>query len=222
MPAPGRSAARAGARLGRRPAPRGPDAAGATARWRPFALLRWHFGPEWLTGGGQGRKVAQSGVKGRDLIAGFRALRGALWEQSPVARFFGRYEHSLDDKGRVILPSKFRAPFEHGGYLTEYQDGCLSLWTPDQFALQMESMLERAPTGRSDRNLVRLWASTSHELEIDRQGRMAIPSRLRAYAGLVGDVLVLGAIDRVELWNRETWDQKVLPEEERLTQGDDG
>jgi MraZ protein len=50
---------------------------------------------------------------------------------------------------------------------------------------------------------------------------MAIPARLREYAGLVGDVLVLGAIDRVELWNREVWDEKVLPEEERLTRGDD-
>jgi MraZ protein len=139
-----------------------------------------------------------------------------------VARFFGRYEHSLDDKGRVILPSKFRGNFEHGGYLTEYTDGCLSLWTPDQFEQQMESMLERAAAGKSDRNLARLWASTSHEAEIDRQGRMAIPLRLREYAGLEGDVLVLGAIDRVELWNREAWDSKVLPEEERLTQGDDG
>jgi MraZ protein len=139
-----------------------------------------------------------------------------------VARFFGRYEHSLDDKGRVILPSKFRGSFEHGGYLTQYTDGCLSLWTPEQFDQQMENMKERAATSKQDRNLVRLWASTSHELEIDRQGRMAIPARLRDYAGLVADVLLLGAIDRVELWNRQTWDEKVLPEEERLTQGDDG
>lgn len=139
-----------------------------------------------------------------------------------MARFFGRYEHSLDDKGRVILPSKFRGSFEHGGYLTQYTDGCLSLWTPEQFDQQMENMQERAATSKQDRNLVRLWASTSHELEIDRQGRMAIPARLRQYAGLVADVLVLGAIDRVELWNRQTWDEKVLPEEERLTQGDDG
>ena len=139
-----------------------------------------------------------------------------------MARFFGRYEHSLDDKGRVILPSKFRGSFEHGGYLTQYTDGCLSLWTPEQFDQQMENMQERAATSKQDRNLVRLWASTSHELEIDRQGRMAIPARLRDYAGLVADVLLLGAIDRVELWNRQTWDEKVLPEEERLTQGDDG
>ena len=99
-----------------------------------------------------------------------------------MARFFGRHEHSLDDKGRVILPAKFRTHFEHGGYLAPEQDGCLSLWTPDQFEVQMDAMMERSTTSRSDRNLVRLWASTSHELEIDRQGRMAIPARLREYA----------------------------------------
>ena len=86
----------------------------------------------------------------------------------------------------------------------------------------MDAMMERSATSRSDRNLVRLWASTSHELEIDRQGRMAIPARLREYAHLEGDVLVLGAIDRVELWDRQTWEEKVLPEEARLTMGDDG
>lgn len=136
-----------------------------------------------------------------------------------MARFFGRYEHSLDGKGRVILPAKFRGPFEHGGYLTQYQDGCLSLWTPDEFEQQMEAMQLRAETGRSDRNLARLWASTSHEVEVDRQGRMAIPSHLREFAGLSGDILVHGAIDRVELWNPERWEQKVLPEEHRLTEG---
>ncbi len=151
-----------------------------------------------------------------------RAQRGALWEQGQVARFFGRHEHTLDEKGRVILPSKFRAHFEHGGYLAPEQDGCLSLWTPEQFEVQMDAMLEKAATSRSDRNLARLWASSSHPLEVDRQGRMFIPTRLREYAALDSEVLVLGAIDRVELWNRQMWDEKVLPEEARLTQGDDG
>lgn len=138
-----------------------------------------------------------------------------------MARFFGRYEHSLDVKGRVILPSKFRGAFERGGYLTQYQDGCLSLWTPDEFEQQMDTMLGRASENRSERNLARLWASNSHEVEVDRQGRMAIPVHLREFAGLEGDVLVHGAIDRVELWNPERWREKVQPEEERLTAGDD-
>ena len=136
-----------------------------------------------------------------------------------VARFFGRFEHSLDGKGRLILPAKFRAAFDRGGYLTQYQDGCLALWTPDEFDLQMASMQERAASGRSERNLARLWASTSHEVEIDRQGRMAIPAHLREFAGLQGDVLVHGAIDRVEFWDRLRWGDKVEPEEQRLTDG---
>ncbi|MHB1711799.1 MAG: division/cell wall cluster transcriptional repressor MraZ [Acidimicrobiales bacterium] len=138
-----------------------------------------------------------------------------------MARFFGRYGHSLDDKGRIILPAKFRVSFEGGGFLTQYQDGCLSLWAPAEFELQMEAMQARASVSRSDRNLARLWASTSHEVEMDKQGRMAIPSHLREFAGLSGEVLVHGAIDRVELWNPASWEQKVQPEVQRLTEGDD-
>ncbi len=138
------------------------------------------------------------------------------------ARFFGRYEHSLDGKGRVILPAKFRGPFEHGGYLTAYQDGCLALWTPEQFEVQSREMLERAASGRADRHLSRVWAASSHDLEIDRQGRMAIPQWLREWAGLESEVLINGAINRVELWNREAWEEKVEPQAARLTAGDDG
>ncbi|MDA8148115.1 MAG: division/cell wall cluster transcriptional repressor MraZ [Actinomycetota bacterium] len=138
-----------------------------------------------------------------------------------MARFFGRYEHSLDEKGRVILPAKFRSLFDRGGYLTPYQDGCLALWTPDEFDQQMETMQRLAAAGRSDRNLARLWASSSQEVEMDRQGRMAIPLHLRDFAGLEGDVLVHGAIDRVELWSPRLWAEKVLPDESRLTSGSD-
>ncbi|HXW35251.1 MAG TPA: division/cell wall cluster transcriptional repressor MraZ [Acidimicrobiales bacterium] len=136
-----------------------------------------------------------------------------------MARFFGRYEHSLDAKGRLILPSKFRLAFEHGGYLTQNLDGCLALWTPDQFEVEMTTMLERSVSSQSDRNLVRLWASNSHDVEIDRQGRLVIPQRLREFAGLSNEVLVNGAIDRVELWDLSRWDEKVLPEEQRLSEG---
>ena len=139
-----------------------------------------------------------------------------------MARFFGRYEHTLDDKGRLILPAKFRAPFERGGFLSQNTDGCLALWTPDEFDAQMSAMQERATSERGDRNLVRLWASSSHEVEVDKQGRMAIPARLRNYGGLQGDVLVLGVIDRVELWDPGRFDDKVAPEEQRLADGMDG
>ncbi len=138
-----------------------------------------------------------------------------------MAEFFGRYEHAIDGKGRVILPSKFRGPFELGGFLTQYLDGCLALWTPDQFDSQMQRMRQRQSLGRSARNEVRSWSSNVSPLEIDKQGRMMIPGHLRTYAALEGDVLVLGAIDRVELWDPRRWEEKVGPEEQRLIEGAD-
>ncbi|HUZ09507.1 MAG TPA: hypothetical protein VMU76_05000 [Acidimicrobiales bacterium] len=138
-----------------------------------------------------------------------------------MAGFVGRYEHSLDTKGRVILPAKFRAAFERGGYLTENREGCLALWTPGEFERQMAAMQERAADGRANRNRARLWAATSHEVEIDRQGRMPIPAHLREFAALAGDVLVHGAIDRVELWNPVAWEERVRPDERWLLEDGD-
>ena len=68
---------------------------------------------------------------------------------------------------------------------------------------------QEAATTPHERNLARVWASGSHEVEVDRQGRLAIPAHLRDFAGLGGDVLVHGAIDRVELWDPEAWEQRV-------------
>ncbi|MHB8219594.1 MAG: division/cell wall cluster transcriptional repressor MraZ [Acidimicrobiales bacterium] len=141
------------------------------------------------------------------------AVQGASWERQ-VARFVGRFEHSLDTKGRVILPAKFRGPFERGGYLAENREGCLALWTPGEFERQMATMLDQAGTGRVQRNRARLWAANSHEVEIDRQGRMPIPLHLRTFASLESDVLIHGAIDRVELWSPAVWEARVVPEEQ--------
>lgn len=138
-----------------------------------------------------------------------------------MARFFGRYEHSLDPKGRVILPAKFRAPFEHGGYLTQFHDRCLALWTPEDFDKQMTQMEAAAESGRSERNLARLWAQGTQEVDVDKQGRIAIPHYLREFARLDGDVLVNGAITRVELWSPAVWDEKVAPAEAALTEDEE-
>jgi MraZ protein len=135
-----------------------------------------------------------------------------------VARFFGRYEHSLDPKGRVILPAKFRASFETGGFLSQFHERCLALWTPEDFEKQMVSMHEAQENGRDDRNLARLWASGTQAVDVDRQGRIAIPQHLRDFARLDGDVLVTGAIDRVELWSPTVWSEKVQPSELAMTE----
>jgi transcriptional regulator MraZ len=134
-----------------------------------------------------------------------------------VARFIGRYEHSLDAKGRVILPVKFRSEFERGGFLSQFQEGCLALWTPEEFDAQLDANRMKSEQGRDDRNLARVWASGSSEVEVDKSGRMPIPAYLRTFARLEADVLVIGAIDRVELWSPAVWDEKVLPSERQLT-----
>ena len=126
-----------------------------------------------------------------------------------VTRFFGRYEHTLDAKGRLILPSRFRDPYEHGGYLSAGQDGCLALWTPEEFDQQMEAMAAGATQSREQRQLARVWASGTIDVAPDSQGRIVIPAHLRQFAQLDGPVLVMGAIHMVELWNPTVWDDKV-------------
>jgi MraZ protein len=126
------------------------------------------------------------------------------------ARFFGRYEHSLDNKGRVILPAKLRVHFSQPGFLTPHLEGCLALWTNDEFEKEIEVRLAQAEEDPVARNQVREWSAAVFEAEIDRQGRMAVPAHLRAYAGLEQEVLVVGMINRVELWAPRAWQEKQL------------
>ena len=142
------------------------------------------------------------------------------WE-TVASRFFGRYEHSLDDKGRVILPAKFRAHFERGGYVTKHLDGCLAVWTDEEFEKQMVTREEAQAQSREQRNLARVWSAGSEEIEVSASGRMAIPRHLREFAQLEGEVLVIGAVDRIELWNPAVWDTKVQPSEQTLMDGVD-
>ena len=138
-----------------------------------------------------------------------------------MARFFGRYEHSLDIKGRVILPARFRRELGTTALLTKNNDRCLALWTQDAFEKKLSEMEVLQEEGRDQRNLARVWAQGATEVEIDRQGRMAIPGFLREFARLEGEVLINGAINRVELWDPSVWEERIAPSERRLTEEDD-
>jgi len=130
-----------------------------------------------------------------------------------VAGFVGRFEHNVDPKGRVILPARFRDSFTRGGFLTANREGCVALWTPGEFERQMSEMLEDSKADRDGRNRARVWASNSSDIEVDKQGRMAVPANLREFAQLAGEVLIIGAIDRIELWNPTLWEERVRPAE---------
>ncbi|MGP8009221.1 MAG: division/cell wall cluster transcriptional repressor MraZ, partial [Acidimicrobiales bacterium] len=112
--------------------------------------------------------------------------------------FVGQFQHSLDAKGRLILPSKFRPEFERGGHLSPNTEGCVALWTLGEFSRQMEERLQQSRNGGSSaRQQVRYWSSNSSDVEFDKQGRFALPNAIRDYGQLSGDVLIVGAIDHV-------------------------
>lgn len=132
-------------------------------------------------------------------------------EGSPVGlggRFFGSYEHSLDAKGRLILPARLRGAFALGGFLSPHLEGCLGLWPSESFEKEIDLRLAQAAGDAIARNEVREWAAAVFEAELDAQGRMVIPAHLRSYAGLQQEVLVVGMIDRVELWSPSAWASK--------------
>ncbi len=130
--------------------------------------------------------------------------------------FVGEFDHSLDLKGRVILPAKFRGRLEHGGYLTKVLDGCLAIYTPEEFKVKTDEMLEIARKGQDERNIVRTFAAGTAEVIPDRQGRIAIPANLRNFARLEREIKIIGAINRIEIWNFDQWTALNLEAEEGM------
>jgi MraZ protein len=121
--------------------------------------------------------------------------------------FLGTYEHSLDAKGRIVLPAKLRPQFAAGCVLARGQDRCLFLFTTDQWAHFTERFGESRVTSQQRRNYERLLFSGATEEVPDGQGRVTIAEPLRRYAGLQRDVALIGAGSRMEIWDRQTWEQ---------------
>jgi len=126
-----------------------------------------------------------------------------------ASQFVGEYEHSLDDKGRVIIPAKCRDPIKGGFFLTRGLDGCLWLFPLARWKTikaNLQALPEEHLTYREFRALERRLFPGS-EGSLDRQGRLLISSPMREYAGLSagGPVIVVGANNRLELWNPDRW-----------------
>jgi MraZ protein len=131
-------------------------------------------------------------------------------------RFVGRHEHSLDVKGRIILPARYRTSFDTLAYVSKHTERCLALWTPEAFEGKLDEMESRLDRSPQERAMVRAWASGSTEVELDKQGRVAIPSYLREYARLESAVLIHGAITHIELWDPQEWAVRGVPGDEEL------
>ena len=135
--------------------------------------------------------------------------------QAELPRFTGSVEHALDEKGRLIVPARFRERLGTGFILTIAQpDPCLALYPQATWA-EFCGRLEAAP--RKDeryRRLVRHLFAHTEEVACDAQGRLLIPTPLRAYAGIERDVVSIGSLTRVEVWAKERYAAHAVPEGE--------
>ena len=119
--------------------------------------------------------------------------------------FIGEYEHSLDAKGRLIMPAKLRIDMGEKFIATKGLDGCLFAFSQNEW-LNFETILKALPlSDKNARNFVRFFLSGATECEIDKQGRFLIPSNLRDFAGLEKEVVIIGVLNKIEIWSKDRW-----------------
>lgn len=119
----------------------------------------------------------------------------------------GEYSHSLDVKGRLIMPVKLREDMGENFIITTGLDGCLFGFSMSEWQ-KFEDKLKTLPiTNKNARNFVRFFLSGATECELDKQGRFLILGKLREVASLDRDVTIIGAGTRIEIWNKEKWEE---------------
>lgn len=120
--------------------------------------------------------------------------------------FLGEYQHSVDSKGRLVLPARFRDRLERGLVITKGQERCLYIFRIDKWDQEVEKVNRLPRTDRRSRNYARSFFGSASDQQMDGQGRIQIPQPLRDYASLAKDVVVVGVADRVEVWNVASWE----------------
>ncbi|MBR6148683.1 MAG: division/cell wall cluster transcriptional repressor MraZ [Lachnospiraceae bacterium] len=121
--------------------------------------------------------------------------------------FMGEYNHTIDPKGRVIVPAKFRDALGEHFVVTKGLDGCLFVYDEKEWTLFEEKLKTLPITNKEARAFVRFFLAGAAEVETDKQGRILLPSVLREYAELEKDVVLIGAGGRVEIWSKGRWDR---------------
>ncbi len=121
--------------------------------------------------------------------------------------FMGEFDHTVDEKGRVAIPARFRRRFADGLVMTRGLDRCLFVHTAADWAALAEKIAKLPLTQADARSFARLMFSGATDAQLDRQGRVIIPGYLREYAGIQGDVVIIGVNTRLEIWARDSWAQ---------------
>jgi MraZ protein len=131
--------------------------------------------------------------------------------------FLGTYAPKLDDKGRVILPAKFRAELEGGVVIARGQERCLYVFSTREFE-ELHDKIRQAPvTSKQARDYLRLFLSGANSEVPDGQNRVTIPAQLRAYAGLDRELTVIGVGNRAEIWDTQAWEQYYAEQESNFS-----
>ncbi len=120
--------------------------------------------------------------------------------------FIGEYQHTLDAKGRIFIPSKFRDELGDTFFVTLGLDNCLFIFPQEEFD-RLKAKLDATSIANKDaRAFTRFFFSKACECEMDKQGRIMLPNNLREYAGLSKDVTIVGVSNRAEIWNTQVWE----------------
>ena len=135
--------------------------------------------------------------------------------------FLGTHTPKLDEKGRLILPAKFRDELAEGLVITRFQERCLAIWPIATF-VEVAQSVRGTSSSQQVRDYQRMLASGASDETPDKQGRITIPPHLRAYAALEKDCVVVGAINRVEVWDATAWDQYANAKESAFADLDEG
>lgn len=122
--------------------------------------------------------------------------------------FRGTFEYTLDDRGRIPIPARYRPSFARGAVLAESQDGCIEVYTAESYEEEAEFLLKQRPTRKKARRLRRGFFGRSWDVELDGQGRILLPPRMRQRAGLEGSVLMVGRGECLEIWDGRRWEEE--------------
>lgn len=137
-------------------------------------------------------------------------------ESGGYIMFMGEYHHNIDDKGRLVLPSKFRSGLGEQFIVTRGLEKCLYVYSIAEWK-KIEEQLNTLPFTRKDaRTFIRTFFSGATECEFDRQGRTCITSPLVSYAGLSKECVVIGVNDRIEIWDADEWRKFLDDNSEKL------
>ena len=121
--------------------------------------------------------------------------------------FIGEYDHTIDVKGRLIVPTKFREQLGEAFVIAKGNDGCLAIYTNEDWETFMKK-IQALPANKDIRTYVRTIVGSALPVETDKQGRILVPGNLREYAGLDKDVVLAGVIDKIEVWDKERWSKQ--------------